>query len=200
MSQAQNLLQLMISPRQAWPQIADEPHTTRELYARHVLPLAAIGPVCSFIGLALIGIDLPLFGHYRVPLLSGIAHALVSYGLTLLGVFVLAKLIDALSTHFSAQPDSMQALKLAAYAATPAWLGGLFHLFPALSLLAAAAGLYSLYLLYLGLPPLMQAPPAQAGRYAATVIVAAIVVALVVGAVAGSLLQMPGASVPGLHV
>lgn len=198
MSSAQNLLQLLIAPRRAWPRIAGETHTTRELYARHVLPLAAIGPACSFIGLALIGIDLPLFGHYRVPLLPGITHALVSYGLTLLGVFALAKLIDALATHFSAQPDSAQALRLAAYAATPAWLGGLFHLFPALSLLAVAAGFYSLYLLYLGLPPLMQAPPAQAGRYAATVIVAAIGVALVIGAVAGTLIDLPSATIQGL--
>src|SRR3546814_7465407 len=118
MSHVQNLLHLLIAPRQAWPQIADDRHTARELYVRQVLPLAAIGPLCSFVGLALIGIDLPLLGHYRVPLLSGIAHALVSYGLTLLGVFALAKLIDALATHFSAQPDASQALKLAAYAAT----------------------------------------------------------------------------------
>ncbi|HEY9545618.1 MAG TPA: Yip1 family protein [Solimonas sp.] len=199
MSHVQNLLHLLIAPRQAWPQIADDRHTARELYMRQVLRLAAIGPLCSFVGLALIGIDLPLLGHYRVPLLSGIAHALVSYGLTLLGVFALAKLIDALATHFSAQPDASQALKLAAYAATPAWLGGLFHLFPALSLFAVAAGLYSLYLLYLGLPPLMQAPPARAGRYAAAVIAAAIIVALVVGAVAGSLLDSPSMALPGVN-
>ncbi|HET8880773.1 MAG TPA: Yip1 family protein [Solimonas sp.] len=191
MSHVQNLLHLLIAPRRAWPRIARDEHTTRELYARQVLPLAAIGPLCSFVGLALIGIDLPLAGHYRVPLLSGIAHALVSYGLTLLGVFALAKLIDALATHFSAQPDDAQALKLAVYAATPAWLGGLFRLFPALSLLAVAAGLYSLYLLYLGLPPLMQVPPAQAGRYAATVIGAALAIALLIGAVAGTLIDLP---------
>lgn len=200
MSQAHKLWQLLIAPRIAWQRIACEPQTTRELYARHVLPLAAIGPACSFIGMALIGIDVPRLGHYRVPLPSGLAHALVSYSLTLFAVFVLAKLIDALSAHFSARPDAMQAIKLSAYAATPAWLGGLFHLFPTLSLLAAAAGLYSLYLLYLGLPPLMQAPPAQAGRYAAAVIIAAIVLALVVGAVAGSLLQLPSDALHDLQV
>ncbi|NGY05238.1 Yip1 family protein [Solimonas terrae] len=200
MSQAHRLWQLLIAPRIAWQQIACEPQTTRELYARHVLPLAAIGPACSFIGMSLIGIDVPRLGHYRVPLPSGLAHALVSYGLTLFAVFVLAKLIDAFSAHFSARPDAMQAIKLSAYAATPAWLGGLFHLLPALSLLATAAGLYSLYLLYLGLPPLMQAPPGQAGRYAAAVIIAAIVLALVVGAVAGSLLQLPSDALHDLQV
>src|SRR3546814_3111698 len=45
MSHVQNLLHLLIAPRQAWPQIADDRHTARELYVRQVLPLAAIGPL-----------------------------------------------------------------------------------------------------------------------------------------------------------
>src|SRR3546814_19028685 len=106
MSHVQTLLHLLIAPRQAWPQIADDRHTARELYMRQVLPLAAIGPLCSFVGLALIGIDLPLLGHYRVPLLSGIAHARVSSVLTLLGAFAPAQLIYPLAPPFSATPDA----------------------------------------------------------------------------------------------
>jgi hypothetical protein len=60
------------------------------------------------------------------------------------------------------------ALKLAAYAHTPAWLAGIFLLVPGLSVLAIL-GLYGVYLLWSGLPPLMHAPPETTLAYAATV-------------------------------
>jgi hypothetical protein len=58
-------------------------------------------------------------------------------------------------------------------------------LVPVLSWLGIV-GLYSLYLLYLGLPVLMKVPEEKALGYTAVVIIAAIVLFLVVGLVAGS--------------
>lgn len=189
---------LLVSPRREWPAIAGRPVDPTALYAGHVAPLAAIGPICGFIGLSIIGIQLPIFGRYRVPVVSGITHAVVSFALTLVGVFVLAAIIDALAPRFSAQPDRRQALKLAAYAATPAWLAGVFQLSPALSLLGLLASIYSLYLFYLGIPELMKAPREKAGLYTLAVFVAAIVVAVVIGIVA-SVFQPAAPSLGGLH-
>ncbi len=187
---------LLLAPREEWPAIAGQPASPAGLYTQHVAPLAAIGPVCGFIGLSLIGIDLPLIGHYHAPIITGVIQAAVSFVLALVGVFVLAAIVNALAPRFSAEPDQAQALKLAAYAATPAWLGGVFRLLPALAPLALLLALYSLYLLYLGLPALMKAPPEKAGVYTIAVIVAALVVAIVVGLVTSAIVPGPALGRP----
>lgn len=185
---------LLVAPRSEWPRIAEQKTDTAALYTTHVVPLAAIGPVCSFIGLSILGVGLPMMGHYRVPLLSGLAHAAVGFVLTLVGVFILGRVISLLAPRFSAQADEAQALKLAAYAATPAWLAGVFQLLPALAILGLLAGLYSLYLLYIGLPLLMKAPAERAGTYTLAIIGVAIVIGIVIGAVAAAVMPPPGLS------
>ncbi len=75
-----------------------------------------------------------------------------------------------------------QAIKVAAYSATPQWIAGIFGLIPALLVLVMIAALYSLYLFYLGLPVLMKVPQEKAMVYTVVVIVAVIVLFLVVGA------------------
>ena len=72
---------------------------------------------------------------------------------------------------------------MAAYSSTAGWVAGIFSLIPGLRMLGIL-GLYSIYLLYLGLPILMKAPAERAAAYTALVVVAAIVLFMVVGMVA----------------
>src|SRR5439155_18721488 len=116
------------------------------------------------------------------PILSGLIGAIVGYVLTFVTVFVVALIIDALAPTFGAQKGFPNALKLSVYSYTPFWLAGIFLLIPGLSFLTIL-GLYGLYLLWLGLPPLMQAPRDKALPYAATVVVCAVVIAIVIGAI-----------------
>ncbi|MFW9777128.1 YIP1 family protein, partial [Brucella melitensis] len=85
------------------------------------------------------------------------------------GVYVLALVINALAPTFGGTQNQGQALKVAVYASTAAMLGGVFSLLPALAILGLVAALYSLYLLYLGLPLLMRSPAARAVPYTAVV-------------------------------
>jgi len=73
--------------------------------------------------------------------------------------------------------------KAAAYAGTASWLGGIFLLIPALGLVSLIFSLYSLVLLYLGLPVLMKVPKDRAMGYTVVVIIIWVVVALIVGAI-----------------
>lgn len=84
----------------------------------------------------------------------------------------------------------MQALKVAVYSNTPAWLAGIFVLVPALDFLQIL-GLYSVYLLYLGLPVLMKAPRDKAVIYTVVVVIAAIVIFAVIGTTVSLLLPHP---------
>jgi hypothetical protein len=122
-------------------------------------------------------------GTFRVSFGSALVQSVLIFGLMLGGVYVVALIIDALAPTFGAQRSKSQALKLAAYASTASWLGGIFSLFPVLSALNLVAALYSLYLLYLGLPILMRVPEDRTIGYMAVVVLSAIVLFIVVGAV-----------------
>ena len=178
---------ILLNPREEWRVIDAEPTTPAELYKEYIIPLAAIGPVASAIGSLVFGYH--AFGmSYRPPIGTVLSSTIVTYLLTLGGVYVLALIIDALAPHFGGTGNQIQALKVAAYSSTASWVAGIFGLIPALSWLGIL-GLYSLYLLYLGLPVLMKAPEDKAAGYTAVVVIAAIVLFLVIGLVAGTFMQ-----------
>jgi hypothetical protein len=172
---------ILLQPVQEWSIIDKEPGGAAELYKYYIAPLAAIGPVASIIGLSIFGIGVPIGGSYRVPLGNAIGHAVTTYVFALIGTYGLALIIDALAPTFLGTKNNFQALKVAAYSSTAFWLAGIFNLLPSLALLHVL-GLYSVYLLYLGLPVLMKAPQEKALPYTIVVIIAAIVIFGVIGA------------------
>jgi len=146
--------------------------------------LAAIPAVCGFIGTSIIGIGLPGGATFRVGIVSGIASAIVSYLLAFVMVYVVGLIIDALAPTFNGQKNQPNALKLAVYSMTPAWLAGIFSLVPGLRTLGIL-GLYGLYLLWVGLPLLMKAPEEKSIGYAAAVVLCAIVISILIGVIVG---------------
>ena len=182
---------ILLTPRTEWEVIDAEPTTVADLYKGYILPLAAIGPVAQAIGFSVFGMPVPFLGTYRTPVGTAVTQAVVTYVLTLVAVFVLALIIDALAPTFNGTPNRIQALKVAAYSYTASWVAGIFMLIPALSLLSIL-GLYSLYLLYLGLPILMKAPKEKALAYTAVVVIAGIVLFMLIGFAAAAFMRVPG--------
>lgn len=194
---------LLTSPKTEWPAIAAEPATVAGLYTGYILWLAAIPPLCNFLKLSLIGYNPLGLGAFRIGIGASIGMAVVSYVLSLVAVFLLALIIDALAPTFGGQKDRIQALKAAAYSYTAAWVAGVGMLVPWVGVLIAIAGaVYSIYLLYLGLPHTMKSPPDKATGYTAVTIVIAIVLSWVVGLVSAGMMGsamwsgMHGASIP----
>ncbi len=174
---------IIFHPNLEWPVIAAEPAAPAELYGRYIGPLALIAPVATFIGLSILGINIPLIGTYRVSPVSGIVQAVLSFVLALVGVFIMALIINALAPKFQGEKDSVQALKVAGYASTPAFVAGILSLFPMLAILQMLAALYSLYLLYMGLPVLMNSPKDKALGYTGAIIGCAFLLGLVATAI-----------------
>jgi hypothetical protein len=164
---------ILLQPRSEWHAIDAEPHTVQDLYTSYVMVLAAIPAVFGFLG----GISMGM------PLESGVAQLALHYLLALGTVYLFAIIINELAPSFGSRKDFMQALKVAAFAPTAAWLGGVFNVHPALAILGLAASLYSLYLLYLGLPVLMKTPEDKTVPYGAVVIIAMIVIVVIVGTI-----------------
>jgi hypothetical protein len=101
----------------------------------------------------------------------------------------LALVVDALAPTFGGTKNPLNAFKLLAYAGTAGFVGGIFSLMPALSLLGLLASLLSIYL---GLPELMKCLPEKAVPYTAVVLVCGFVAMLILGAVSGVFRPRPG--------
>lgn len=179
---AGRIKRIILSPRSEWAAIDEETTTTRAVMIGWVLPLAAIGPIAGLIGQLVFGYS--FFGiHYRPTVGMAISTAVVSYIAAIVGVWVLALIIDALAPTFGGTKNSVQAMKVAAYSMTAAWIAAIFQIIPSLALIGAVLGLYSFYLLYVGLPLLMKAPADKGLAYTIVTIVVAIVLYFVIGAI-----------------
>lgn len=171
---------ILLQPRQEWPIIEGEAASIASIYKSYIIPLAAIGPVAGFIHAVLFGNS--FFGiTHRPSFLSALSTAVVSYIFTLIGVFLMALVIDFLAPRFGGTANRTNAFKLAAYSATAAWVAGAFQLVPGLGMLTVL-GLYGLYLLYVGIPVMMKAPEDKAVIYTVAIVV--------IGAVAGMIFSV----------
>lgn len=176
---------ILLTPREEWGRIEGEPATIGGLYVGYACILAAIGPLAQLIGGQLFGWH-ALFVSFHPSLVASVVGAVVRYLLSLAGVFVMALVIDALAPSFGGSKNQVQAMKVAVYSSTAAWVAAIFGIFPPLGALAIV-GLYGLYLLYLGLPRLMNAPQDKALAYTAVTVVIYIVILVVISAVSSAI-------------
>jgi len=177
---------ILLKPQETWLRIKDEPAEIKELFTSYAAVLAAIPAVGSFIGFSLVGMSL-LGIHYRMPFFSGIGHLLVSYVFSLVGLYVVGLIIDALAPQFGSRKNPLQAMKVAVYSWTPAWVAGFLLIIPALAPLSMLVSLYSLYLFYLGLPILMETPSDKVIGYVIVTILVSIVVSVIIGSLSSAL-------------
>lgn len=183
---------ILLQPGQTWPAISTEYSSVGAIYRSYVVPLAAIPAVSAWIGHTVWGVSYPVIGSIHVSWGSALVGGVATYAGQLVAVFTLGLVIDALAPTFGGKRNRVQAVKLSAYSATAAWVGGVFHLVPGGQWLTVVVALYSLYLLWSGLPPLMKPAPDQVAGYRVVSVVAAIVVYLIVAAIASAFLQRPG--------
>ncbi|MGH8217739.1 MAG: Yip1 family protein [Steroidobacteraceae bacterium] len=189
---------ILLAPKTEWPIIGGESTSAAGLFKGYVVWLAAIAAIAGFIASTFVGYSVPFLGTYRVGFGSGLARALTQYVLSLAGVVLIALLVDALAPTFKGEKNFTQALKVVAYAYTASWIAGIGAVIPGLRWLIALAGLlYSIYLLYLGLPYTMKCPPGEAVKYTAVTLVAAIALSWVIS-IAATRFISPG-FVPGAY-
>jgi len=181
---------ILLSPRTEWPLIEAEATDVASIYRHYLVWLAGLSALAMFIGTSIVGVG--GFGMtFRVPVLSGLASAVVSIVLTLLMVYVLAWVADALAPRFEGRKHFLSAFKLLAYASTGSLVASVVYVVPSLSLLALLGSLYSVYLLYLGVPVMMKCPPAKALPYTAVLLVCGFLAGLSVAALSAVFMPSP---------
>lgn len=186
---------IILKPKNAWEQIKGEETTIKDLYTSYAAILAIIPPAATFIGWSIVGMSFMGFS-YRVPFMSGISYAVFHYVLSLVGLYLVAFIIDMLAPKFGSRKNMINAMKVAVYANTPNWIASVLFIIPSLSPIVMIASLYSLYLFYLGLPVLMETPKEKTVGYIIVIIIVSIIVFYLTGTIARIVIPGRGMMMP----
>lgn len=168
---------LYAHPRQEWKTI-ERNHEGIGSSLTHILIIALIPAICSYFATAHIGWSIGAGEPIRLTRESAQMMAAAMYFGLIGGVFALAYLTHWMAKTFGAEPQFSQALELAAYTATPMFMVGFATLYPVLwfvMLAALAAITYSVYLLYSGVPIIMNIPEERGFIYASSVVTCGLV-------------------------
>lgn len=183
---------ILISPKTEWEVIKGEQATTADLFTKYAMILAAIPAVATLIGYSIVGISLGgPFGSYKLPFENGLLYAVIMYILTLVGVYVAAIVVDALATSFGSTKDMTASLKVVVYSWTASWIAGIFQVIPSLAILGIL-GLYSFFLLYLGLKIVKDTPQDKLIGYVIVVIIVLAVLYFVIGKITTAIAMPTG--------
>jgi hypothetical protein len=183
----QRATNILLHPKAEWDVIAAEPATVQGIFV-YAAVLAAIPAIAQVVhGLIPFCFFIACYTANPVWVVAG---AVVWYVVSLVGVFVVGLIIDALATGFGGEKNQTQAMKAAVYSWTAAWLAGVFVVIPFFGWLLSLVGLYSFYLLYVGLPRTMKSPEAQSLGYTVVAIILGIIVFVIGGAIAGTVTTM----------
>jgi hypothetical protein len=146
--------QIIVAPREALASAKSEVWETQLVLKEYVAVLAAIPAVAQFIGRVVVGHPLlPKPNFFKALLFS-----VILYGLSVVGVVLLGKILAALAPNFASDKDDQNAFKLAVCVFTPSFVAGAFSMVPALSAVWLFGGIYGIYILYIGLPILLNTP------------------------------------------
>ena len=179
---------ILLAPKDEWPMIAGEGTTPQALYLNYIMILAAIGPI----------VILLTYGGFGG---LGIRIALAAYVNSLIGVAVLALVVDLLAANFGGSKDFVAALKLTAYSFTAAWVAQIALFIPVLGwLVILAAAIYSFYLFFLGAPVLKKCAADKAAIFTIVVLLCAIALMYLVRLIVLSLGFGAGMGMPGMNM
>ncbi|MFQ5706060.1 MAG: Yip1 family protein [bacterium] len=173
---------ILLSPKEALTEVKTEDLSIAGTMKEYVAIVAAVPAVGQFIGYALVG--LPFIGRQNIG--RTLVYSILTYVLSLIAVLIVGKIINALAPSFNAVKNDRNAFKLTVYSFTPVFVAGAFNIIPSLSILAFLGSLYGIYILYLGIPVLMEAPQEKSVVYTVVTLIIGLIVMVVIGSVAGA--------------
>jgi TM2 domain-containing membrane protein YozV len=194
----QNLLnrvrQLLVTPHTEYQVIEQENPLHTKVFTNYVLLLAIIPFLFAFIGYGLIGYS---YGGYHANSVGlGFRLAFCQIFLLLGGIFITALIINTISAKFGARKDFNRAFSLVAYAYTPMFFAGIFHIWNEISWLVFSVGIYGLCLFIVGLKPMMKPADEKAGSYSVVSFIIAVAVFVVLWKVLSVIMLPSSPSLP----
>ncbi|NVO11668.1 MAG: YIP1 family protein [Bacteroidales bacterium] len=147
---------ILLKPTAEWIVIEQENTSALTLIITYLIPLALIPGLSVIIYFGLIGVS--FFGLFAIK------QAIITFVSIVLGVCVSAIVIDNLAPNFGSTKDFRKTVQIIVYSYTPILLASVFQAIPTISFLSII-GLYSLYLLYIGMKQMLKTPEDKLAIY-----------------------------------
>jgi len=179
----QHITGLLTHPEKEWERIRDEHCTIGKCYCSHVLILSSIPAICGFIGTTQFGWKIGGRDPVMLTTDSALMISIIFYITMLVAVFSVGKMIHWMAKTYDAEQPLPTCIALAAFTATPLFLVGVMQLYPALWLnfiVGLPSLAYTVYLLYVGLPIMMEIPKDKAFLFSSAVIAVGMVMLVAV--------------------
>lgn len=184
---------MLLTPKAEWARIAAETPDQNKLFVGYAIPLLALGAICGLIGSTVIG--LPFLG--RLPIVWALTNAVFSIAIGLVSLFVSAIIANALAPSFGSRQDNGRAQQLIVYGSTASMVAAVLTIFPPLGILAIVGGIYSIILIYFGMPFVMNTPADKQVVYLVVLILAYVVIFWILTWVVGMITLSLGFSALG---
>ncbi len=193
MNIVERVTNILVRPKDEWAVIEKEETSIKDLLMGYLLILALIPAISNLIAYWLIGYKVAYVGTVSGSFGYGLRQAVLGFVSPVVAAFVAAFIINALAEKFHSVKDSRRAMQLVVYSYTPGLIAGVFVLIRGLGFLSGLAALYGLYILYVGLQPIMKTPPEKVTSYFVVSLIVMVLVNLLIAALfTGILVSSPG--------
>ena len=183
----QHIIGLFKDPAEEWKKIRKENCSVGRCYCSHVLFLAAIPPLAFFVGATEIGWSVGAKGAVtKIAHDIGLMYTVLFYISILAGIFIMGAATNWMSRTYEVEPNLARSIGLSAYTVTPLFIASISFIYPVpwlillISLLALA---YTVYLLYVGVPVMMQISSEKGFLYSSAILAFGLI--MLVAALAG---------------
>jgi hypothetical protein len=165
---------ILLSPYKEWHVIKNESVSISDIITRYAMPIALLPVIAGIIRMSIEGF----------PLYAAVRWGVLYYALNIGGVFLIAYMLDSLAPSFGSAKNMNASIKTVVFSLTPYWLGGIFAGIYIISIISLLAGIYSLYLFYLGIKVVKEPPQGKTFGYYLVSLLLAVAVFIVINAIA----------------
>lgn len=175
----QRMWGVLYSPDKEWRKVKDENYSVMDYYTHDLIWKSAIPPFALLVGTTQVGWSIGLGEYVKLTLASALPIALAFYIALLIGAGVMAWTIHWMEKTYSSNASIERCMALTTYTVSPLLFAGLAGFWPhiwfvvAVGLLALA---WTIYLLYTGVPRIMDISEEQGFMFATSILTVGLVV------------------------
>ena len=173
-----HLIGIMFNPRAEWVKIREANDSAIGYFVKFVVIIGLLPPIAWYFGSTEVGWEIG--GRVvRLTQESAMQIMVAFYIAILLGTTFLGFMVHWMSETYEAHISSVsKGIAIAAYTCTPLFICGVIGFYPLLWLdiiVGCAAAGYAVYLLYIGVPIVMEIPPERGFLFASAMVAVGLV-------------------------
>lgn len=168
MSIVERAYSIIFGPSEEWHIIANEPTSVGGIFIGYAMLLAAVPVVVETMIIAYFGRDFVYSSAatgalLRVGVTPFVLMGAIKYVIALFTLLLVCFLVNSVSAVFSGWSSMVPGTKLMIYASTPIWVAGPMSMLPYIGpFITIAAAFYVVYLINVGLQPVLGVPAKMA--------------------------------------